>query len=87
MISRWSSLFKSANAIPRPFSLLRRISVSPATSTKVPLVRPFLIPHLHDWRKMEVCLMTISISYVVIGRGIIAFFFNSKQKVSDIFEM
>jgi hypothetical protein len=20
-------------------------------------VRPFLIPHLHDWRKMEVCLI------------------------------
>jgi hypothetical protein len=33
------------------------ISVSPATSTKVPLVRPFLIPHLHDWRKMEVFLI------------------------------
>ena len=57
MISRWSSLFKSANAIPRPLSLLTRISVSPATSSKVPLVRPFLIPHLHDWRKMEVCLI------------------------------
>jgi hypothetical protein len=57
MISRWSSLFKSANAIPRPLSLLTRISVSPATSTKVPLVRLFLIPHLHDWRKMEVCLI------------------------------
>jgi hypothetical protein len=52
-----SSLFKSANAIPRPFELLTRISVSPATSTKVPLVRPFLIPHLHDWRKMEVFLI------------------------------
>ena len=57
MISRWSSLFKSVNAIPRPFSLLTRISVSSATSTKVSLVRPFLIPHLLDWRKMEVCLI------------------------------
>jgi hypothetical protein len=60
MISRWSSLFKSDNAIPRPFSLLTRISVSPATSTNVPLVRPFLIPHLHDWRKMEVCLINLN---------------------------
>ena len=24
---------------------------------KSPLVRPFLIPHLHDWSKMEVCLI------------------------------
>jgi hypothetical protein len=24
----------------------------------IPLVRPLPIPHLHDWRKMEVCLNT-----------------------------
>jgi hypothetical protein len=25
-------------------------------SKAIPLVRPIPIPHLHDWRKMEVCL-------------------------------
>jgi hypothetical protein len=26
----------------------------------IPLVRPLLIPHLHDWRKMEVCLTNLN---------------------------
>ena len=25
-----------------------------------PLMRPLPIPHLHDWRKMEVCLININ---------------------------
>jgi len=25
-----------------------------------PLVRPLPIPHLHDWRKMEVCLINFN---------------------------
>jgi hypothetical protein len=26
----------------------------------IPLVRPLPIPHLHDWRKMEVCLINFN---------------------------
>jgi len=26
----------------------------------IPLMRPLPIPHLHDWRKMEVCLIDFS---------------------------
>jgi hypothetical protein len=26
----------------------------------IPLMRPLPIPHLHDWRKMEVCLINFN---------------------------